>query len=163
MIALWLSVALAQPHSSAGVSVGAASIRTAARHSVAPSLGGWVLHRNGFAVGGEFATVARRASGELYTHRRREVTGAFLVGGGVDSGAFGVDWLAGPAGSLAWGRLKSDTIDLRFVEPTAGIRLRNSLDMRPSESVVVRIGMGAMTRGLQRWDFDVLMGIGGAW
>ena len=163
MIALLAGLALAAPHSSAGGLVGVASVRTAARHAVMPALGGWALYRKGFAVGTEVFTLARNTDGELYTHRRREVSAAALVGGGLDSGAFGVDWLVGPVGALAWGRLTADGIDRPFTEPTIGMKLRNGIDLRPSEHVVVRLGMGATTRGLQRWDYDVVFGIGGAW
>ena len=143
---------------SAGLWTGPVAVRQAARHIVTPALGGWASSRTerGLALGAELSIWRRNVEAAFYQHKKTSLQGGPLVGWGVSTRLMAAEWVAGPALALELGKVDRH----RFTEGSVGLRLRSAFEIRFVGPVTARASLGALARGLNRWDFDATGGLG---
>lgn len=163
MIALALAALAADPtpsrSSSAGLQAGSLAFKGPGRHDLAPAIGAWTRTGLGPAVlTGDLLASARGTDG-VFAHRTAQARlGASIgVGAGDHRAHTGIG--LGPALVLRTGSVGERS----FVDLDPGLRALTHFDLRLGRSpVALRYQLAALTRGIRRWDFDVLLGIG-AW
>ncbi len=144
------------PSASVGVTAGPLAYKGAARHDVRPNIGVWGRTRwRRVSLLGELSTSWRTRRSLDHSVSASRI--AVLSGLGTGSDRIHTGLAAGPALQLRV--TAAGDYDLFRVDP--GVRALTWFDLRIGQTpVMLRYQLGATTRGLFAWDFDVAAGIG---